>query len=714
MTLIGRVLAGRYEIIEEIGSGGMAVVYKAKCQLLNRFVAVKVLRPDLQNDEEFVRRFNVEAQAAASLTHPNIVSIYDVGNEDGLHYIVMEYIEGKTLKEYIEEKRILPWREASDYAIQIARGLEQAHKNSIIHRDVKPHNIIMTADGVMKVTDFGIARANVQATVTCEDSAIGSVHYISPEQARGGYTDKRSDIYSLGVVLYEMLTGRVPFDSDRPVTVAIMHLQEKPVMPRELNLSIPRPIENIVLKAMTKEVSARYKSATDMIRDLQSVLNDPNREISAKDYDVDEDKAREEAVNMGETIKMPALNIDADSEDTKGENRINQKDVRPIAEGNGLDSGNKEEQGMKSDKKRKAEVVVDKKKQNKVTWIAILSAVAATLILALMVGSCIGIPSLFGCTSPRDAVVIPKVEGMLYDDALNNLVSETADKEYKFSIIKEQQIESDKPEGVILSQEPAAESKVKMTEEIIIKVKISAGKKKLELRDYVKDDFRDAELQLQNLGLKVETERKFSDEIPKDVVIAQNPVGGAMVSKGDKIILYVSNGPEDEAEGTIEVGNYVGKSRSAAEQAIKGLGLETAVAERYSNTVARGNVISQNPGAGAMVKEGKTVTIYVSKGKEPDQNSNGEGNNGNTENTGEGSGTTGSETAKKSTTITIYGPKDRESALVQVKVNGKTVYSQTMKKGSTKAIKLESASSSAEVEILYDGVSQQKATVNLH
>lgn len=195
MNLVGKVLANRYEIIEEIGSGGMAVVYKARCRLLNRFVAIKVLRPDLQNDEEFVRRFNVEAQAAASLTHPNIVSIYDVGNQDGLHYIVMEYVEGETLKDYLDKKHVLPWREAAEYAIQILRGLEQAHKNSIIHRDIKPHNIIMTSDGVLKVTDFGIARASVQSTMTCDNSAIGSVHYISPEQARGGYTDERSDLY---------------------------------------------------------------------------------------------------------------------------------------------------------------------------------------------------------------------------------------------------------------------------------------------------------------------------------------------------------------------------------------------------------------------------------------------------------------------------------------------------------------------------------------
>ncbi len=703
MTLIGKVLAGRYEIIEEVGSGGMAVVYKAKCQLLNRFVAVKVLRPDLQNDEEFVRRFNVEAQAAASLTHPNIVSIYDVGNEDGLHYIVMEYIEGKTLKDYIEAKLILPWREASDYAIQIARGLEQAHKNSIIHRDVKPHNIIMTADGVLKVTDFGIARANVQSTVTCEDSAIGSVHYISPEQARGGYTDERSDIYSLGVVLYEMLTGKVPFDSDRPVTVAIMHLQEKPVMPRELNLSIPRPLENIVMKAMSKEVSARYKNVSEMIADLQDVLNDPSREVCEVSV------TTEKSYDMGETKRMPAVGVDIISDRPERPSDIRQTDVRPITD-NGLENPEDSEDSdmAKRRRTRRTETYIDKKKEKNVTLVAVLSALALLLVVGF--AAFFGLGFADSCTgTAENTIVIPKVEGLLYEDALSELQSETRDKEYKFSLIKEQQIESDKPEGVILSQDPAPESKIKMSDEVIIKVKVSAGGKKMSLGDYTNDDYRDAELELQNKGLKVQVERKHSDDIPKDAVMGQNPVAGAMVSKNSTVILYVSNGPDDE-EGSIELSDYTGKTRAAAENALDALGLEVAIVERYSNTVAKGSVISQSPIEGVLVKEGKTVTLYVSKGpdtavdaKEPDKNKNDEKDNGKQD-----------EGAKKSTTITIYGPKDKESALVQVNVNGSNVYSATMKKGASKAIKLESKSNTIQVEVLYDGVSQGERTVTLY
>ncbi|MBE7011650.1 MAG: Stk1 family PASTA domain-containing Ser/Thr kinase [Ruminococcaceae bacterium] len=269
--MVGTVLAGRYEIVQEIGSGGMAIVYKAKCRILNRYVAIKVLRTDLKDDGEFVRRFNIEAQAAASLTHSNIVSIYDVGTEGDLHYIVMEYVEGITLKDYIDKNILLNWHEAVGYAIQIACGLEQAHKNSIVHRDIKPHNIIMTHDGVLKITDFGIARASVQSTVTCEDTAIGSVHYVSPEQARGGYVDERSDIYSLGIVLYEMLTGKVPFDNESPVSIALMHLQTPPTPPREHNISIPKDVEDIVLKAMSKELSGRYKTISDFKNDLTAV-----------------------------------------------------------------------------------------------------------------------------------------------------------------------------------------------------------------------------------------------------------------------------------------------------------------------------------------------------------------------------------------------------------------------------------------------------------
>lgn len=627
MTLIGKVLAGRYEIIEEVGSGGMAVVYKAKCQLLNRFVAVKVLRPDLQNDSEFVRRFNVEAQAAASLTHPNIVSIYDVGNDNGLHYIVMEYIEGKTLKEYIEEKVILPWREAVDYAVQIAKGLEQAHKNSIIHRDIKPHNIIMTNDGIMKVTDFGIARANVQSTVTCDDSAIGSVHYISPEQARGGYTDERSDIYSLGVVLYEMLTGKVPFDSERPVTVAIMHLQEKPVMPREYNLSIPLMLERIVLKAMSKEVSARYKTVSEMIDELLAVLHDPSREIIAEEIEVPE---RE---NIGQTVVMPAVNIrDIKKEEPKVE------EVAPTAPNN-----IQEEEELPKKPVKKSSQTVDKKKERKVIAFAIFSAIALILIISAGFMSITGMGGLF---ASGGNVEIPEIEGMLYDEAIEKYV-ENADEnaDYTFNIIKGKTVESDDEEGTILAQDPAAGTKVKKAEVIVITVEISEGKNDIRLKNYTKyQDAREVEIAVKDLGLEADFIEEYSDDIPTGAIIKQEPKAGDFVKPGDVITFYVSRGPEKEPEKNNQEDNKP----------------------------------ENNPNTDTKTDE-----------KQP-------------------------EPQKKSSMLTIYGPKEKASALVQVNVNGKNAYSKILSKGASDVVKLEGTSNSVEVEILHDGVSQQKGTVRLH
>lgn len=636
MTLIGKVLANRYEIIEEVGSGGMAVVYKAKCKLLNRFVAVKVLRPDLQNDDEFVRRFNVEAQAAASLTHPNIVSIFDVGNEDGLHYIVMEYIEGTTLKEYIDEKHILPWREAVGYAVQIAKGLQQAHQNSIIHRDVKPHNIIMKNDGVLKVTDFGIARANVQATMTCEDSAIGSVHYISPEQARGGYTDERSDIYSLGIVLYEMLTGTVPFDSDRPVTVAIMHLQDKPVPPREHNLSIPLPLERIVLKAITKEVSGRYKNVGEMIDELEAVLNDPNREI-AVDEESPADIPGEET---GHTIKMPAIKMEIPKEaDEKQAQQHNEKDTSASAD------------TKKNNKKKPAPAVdIDKKKEKKVITIAIVCAI---LVIALISTAFLSLSGLGGMLIGSETVEIPDLDGMLYEEAIEKYVeTEDENAEYKFNIIRGKAVESKLEKDTILSQDPEAGSKVKKKEVIVVTVELSAGSSEIKLKNYIRyQDSRDVEIEMNELGLKAEFEEEFSDTIPTGSIIRQEPAAGTSVNKGDKIVFYVSKGPED------------GEKKEEDEP--KNSGTE----DEPSN-------------------QGGSTADEPKKEDPPVQ--------------------------KKSAMMTIYGPKDKASALVQVNVNGVNSYSKNLEKGKSDVVRLEGTSNTVEVEIFYDGVSQQKGTVRLH
>ena len=302
MILEGRLLGNRYEIIEKIGNGGMATVYKATDKVLKRYVAVKILRDEFTTDEEFIKRFEVEAQSAARLTHPNIVSIYDVGVEENLYYIVMELIQGKTLKEIIvEERGPLPWKWSVNVAIQIASALEMAHRNNIVHRDIKPHNIIITEDGIAKVTDFGIAKAVSNSTITAFGTTIGSVHYFSPEHARGGYTDAKSDIYSLGVVMYEMVTGKVPFDADTPVSVALKHMQEEPEEPIEVNPNIPVAVNKIIMKALQKDSTLRYQTATDMLRDLRTALKNPEGDfVEELEYD---ETAKTQKINTSDYSK---------------------------------------------------------------------------------------------------------------------------------------------------------------------------------------------------------------------------------------------------------------------------------------------------------------------------------------------------------------------------------------------------------------------------
>ncbi len=308
--MIGKVLGNRYEIIEKIGGGGMALVYKAKCRLLNRFVAVKVLRAEFTEDEEFVKKFKRESQAAASLSHPNIVGIYDVGMEDNVYYIVMEYIKGQTLKDLIKKKGALGVDFATNIAIQISSALEHAHKNHIVHRDIKSHNIMIREDNSVKVTDFGIARAISSSTITNTGNVIGSVHYFSPEQARGGYTDEKSDIYSLGIVMYEMMTGRLPFEGETPIAVALKHIQEEALKPTSINTRIPKSMEDIIQKCIEKDVNNRYSSMSEIIADLRQSLVMPNGDFVKKNKFTDENtrvikpiKLDQEAIGIGSRSK---------------------------------------------------------------------------------------------------------------------------------------------------------------------------------------------------------------------------------------------------------------------------------------------------------------------------------------------------------------------------------------------------------------------------
>ena len=517
MGIVGKILADRYEIREEIGKGGMAHVFKAWDNMLNRNVAIKVLKEEFKDDREFVRRFNVEAQAAARISDNHVVAIYDVGFEDGLYYIVMEHIEGVTLKKYISEKGKLPWREAAGYAAQICGGLEAAHKNNVVHRDIKPQNIIITPDGVLKVTDFGIARAsNSQSTVTTGNNAIGTVHYLSPEQARGGYTDERTDIYSLGVVLYEMLTGRLPFVDESPVAVAIKHIQESPTPVREIDPNIPVGMEQITLRAMNKEKDTRYPQAGKMLRDLNEVLIDPTYVI---------DKASED---------LPDFEEDNDLDSTKKMPRIDDEVIKQY------ENGRKRNNGRKAEEEKELREVgstrrENRKKERRVTAIAIITAVLLVAALGTVFAGITGGISLF---TGGDKIEIPDLVDM-------NI--EGAQHQYKdsFSIVRQSVIPNDKPAGTILEQSPEAGSKVTAKEDMIIYVVISSGKDTERLANYTGWKLEDAEKALRDAGYQVNVVKQKDDSQEEGKVFGQDPAPGLSASKGGMITLFVSEGEED-------------------------------------------------------------------------------------------------------------------------------------------------------------------------
>ena len=509
MNLIGKMLAGRYEILEEVGKGGMAHVYKARCHFLDRLVAVKVLKEEHREDKEFVHRFNTEAQAAARISNPHIVSIYDVGYEEGLYYIVMEYIKGVTLKEYISEKGALSWREAGEYAAQICEGLEEAHKKSVIHRDVKPQNIIMTEDGVLKVTDFGIARASSQATMTMANSTIGTVHYLSPEQARGGYTNERTDIYSLGVVLYEMLTGRLPFDDNTAVAIAIKHIQEKPILPRILNNDIPKSMEDIVMKAMNKEQDLRYASAADMLKDLRAVMANPQVKLTdSEELDV---TRKRDAIDE-RTIKE----YEKKKEDTQVKER-------------------EEKEGyMRSIDKKRAERE-QKKKERKITIIAILTAIAVIIGMGFAFSALSG-----GLFQRTETTKVPDIVGMQLKEAREKYNKEG------FSIIATE-VDSDKPEGEIVEQDPKEGTK-KTKGEIKINVRVSKGDAKefKAMKSYIDLKADEAEKKIKEEGFNVSIQPEDSPADLKDIVLRQEPVEGVQMQEGATVTIYVGNGEEKE------------------------------------------------------------------------------------------------------------------------------------------------------------------------
>ena len=560
MILEGKILGNRYEIIEKViekvGNGGMATVYRAEDKVLKRNVAVKVLKDEFTTDEEFIKRFEIEAQSAARLTHPNIVSIYDVGSEDNLYYIVMELIRGKTLKEIIvEEKGPLPWKWSINVAIQIASALEMAHKNNIIHRDIKPHNIIITEDGIAKVTDFGIAKAVSNSTITAFGTTIGSVHYFSPEHARGGFTDAKSDLYSLGVVMYEMVTGRVPFDADTPVSVALKHMQEEPEEPIELNPNLPSAVNRIIMKALKKDTTLRYQSATDMLADLRQALKNPNGNfVDDREYDA--------------TARTQKINTDL--------------------------YGNVEEDNKKRGKKNNKFVAFIKRHKVLSGFIGLI------LLFAISLG---GTLAYLNITNPAE-VELPEVVGMSKEEAQKTvedlkLVFEVSSEEYN----------KDVPEGYVISQDPTYIADYHVKEGSSVKVVISKGQEKTTVPNVEGEEKNEAIKMIEDANLKAEVVEETSKTVKEGYVISQEVEADSEAYAGDTIKIHVSTGTGIKQ---VTVENVVGQTEANAKSTLEAQGLKVNITY-VDATTDNGKVTKQSVTGGTTVDEGTTVTLTVNQ-----------------------------------------------------------------------------------------------------
>lgn len=562
-----RLLAGRYELIEKIGEGGMAIVYKAKCRLLNRYVAIKILRPEFTKDEQFVENFRRESQAAAGLSHPNIVSVYDVGQEGNIHFIVMELVEGKTLSELIEEKGRLDYKEAINITRQVASALSLAHKNQIVHRDIKPHNILITNTGVAKLADFGIAKAVSASTIIGGNNKVmGSVHYFSPEQARGAYVDERSDIYSLGIVLYEMLTGKVPFDGDNPISIALMHIND-PMPPVSAEVpGIPPQLEKIIMKATDKYQTNRYRTADEMIEDLDNI-EFITKVMGQKAFTIAGEEEKEQ----------PAVSVRPERERTHRKSEP---------------AGKTEE----SDKTLE--------RANKISTGFIIGAVAVLVIAGI-----IGLGALLGWFSgDSEEIKVPNFVGRTFEEA-QVLAQETG-----LEIARGEDVYSpDQEEGKITSQNPTADSVVSPGK--LITVYVSKGKKDGVVPKIVGKDYKEASEYLKTFGFELGIVKTESSTLPENVIIEQSVEEGSTASKGTKIDVTVSDGKGKE---TVKMPNLIGKTPDEANAIIDTEGLKLGDATYEETTTTAQNLIfwQQYP-EGTELEKGTAVSYKVSKGEKP-------------------------------------------------------------------------------------------------
>lgn len=559
---LGTMLDDRYEILEVIGTGGMAVVYKAMCHRLNRYIAVKILRDELANDEEFRKRFQTEAQAVAMLSHPNIVSVYDVSHSDGVEYIVMELIEGVTLMQYMKKKGALGWKEALHFAVQISKALEHAHEKGIVHRDIKPQNIMILKDGTIKVADFGIA-ALESAQEKKSDQTVGSVHYIAPEQARGEQPDPRSDIYSLGVVMYEMLTGKMPYDGDTAEQVAMKHITGHPVPPQELNPDIPEELAAITLKAMNSDINARYQSASELLRDLEDF------------------RKQQAAANLGSGSDEDVEILD-----------VITPDVHPIGKAGEL---SKEKYARRRRRSRK---------------VSILSGACGVLVFLIAVFVFLWNYWLRDIFSVAERINIPNFVGASYEDIVN---SSEFKKLFNFEV--NYAIDPDVPEGQIISQDPEADrSMMVVPEGIDVSLTVSTGVRQTVIPDVTNKHYQEATIELQNAGFIVEiANTEASDTVTVDYVISTDPAPGEELAAGSTVFLTVSAGPSIKL---VTMPNLVGSTEKDAIARIESSNLSYGDTTYIHSDYDEGTVIRQSIDAYSEVEEHTRIFIWVSLGPE--------------------------------------------------------------------------------------------------
>lgn len=580
--MIGKILGNRYELLQCVGEGGMSFVYKARCRKLNRFVAVKILKDEFKNNEEIVRRFKKEATAIANLSNPNVVNVLDVGTQDDINYIVMEYVEGKTLKDIIKEKGALPYEVAISIGIKVAKALECAHKSGIIHRDVKPQNILVTEEGVVKVTDFGIAKSMDSSTIAHTNSVMGSAHYFSPEQAKGTYTDYRTDLYSLGIVLYEMVTGVVPFNGDSPVTVAVKHIQEKAIPPKNINQNIPNSLNDLIMKAMEKDPVNRYQTAKEIIGDLEKIKKDPNITISSKSAEDEEQFTR--VMSPVVVPKTETNNSEPDEDDEDDDDEYYEDDEDEDEEENNIQ--NKPQKTLNKNKKKSP----------------ILMILVTILVVAL--GITLGFLGMKKFMEGGKDVKIPNVVGEKVEDAKSKL-------EGLGLKVLEVTEESDQEKGIVLKVDPNVDSTVKTGSEV--KLTVSGGEGQIKVPNFAEMNLDSVKRTLKSLGLELgSVDEEYSDSVPRGEVISQSPNANESVDKGSKVNVTISKGKEIK-NITLNIPDVSGKSVDEAKSILANAGVEANAVkgEAAKSEGEAGKVYSQSQKGTFTIKQGEKVTITI-------------------------------------------------------------------------------------------------------